>query len=129
LVLLPKSKVSNFESSRIADFCVEWRGRARASVWTTTDHAATVSSVRSKRGGREGGGVGQAQFAQVDDISLHGDTVGFTLSQCDVSLANALRRILIAEVRRRCHHTVAPYRIHHTTPHHTTPHHTTPHED
>jgi hypothetical protein len=89
-----------------------------------------VSSVRSKRGGREGGGVGQAQFAQVDDISLHGDTVGFTLSQCDVSLANALRRILIAEVRRRCHRTVARranYTDHHTA--HTTPHHTTPHED
>jgi DNA-directed RNA polymerase alpha subunit len=55
---------------------------------------------RSRRSGREvgGGGGGQAQFAQVDDISLNRDTVGFTLSQCDVSLANALRRILIAEV-------------------------------
>lgn len=73
-----------------------------------------MSSVRKHRStaGRDAGAAGgataaqtkDAQFAQVDEISVKDETVMFTLSKCDVSLANALRRILIAEVRRRRQH-------------------------
>lgn len=39
-----------------------------------------------------------AQHAKVDDIVVKDEQITFVLSDCDVSLANALRRILIAEV-------------------------------
>jgi hypothetical protein len=65
-------------------------------------------SFRKRGGGRElsgasansgGGGIhGGAQHAKVDDIVVKDEQITFVLSDCDVSLANALRRILIAEV-------------------------------